>query len=207
MANLGDDLLEAIQRISALDTRLRADTWRCHQEIVRINEATARGEPLGLAETEFWLRTFLRVFFAQVEGLSFAMREATVFLAKQGHVKLVAGAIAVLEEKRYKSRNGKIEEADAFNPTLENFLLAFHYFPIAFGVSYTVAKSDGRWASFTRSLTLRNSLMHPKRPEDLGLTAASIREFAHAFKWFTEQVTGCFGAVRSAFDRASEEVL
>lgn len=204
MANLGDDLLEAIQRITALDQRLRTDTWRCHQEIVRINETTAKGERLDLAETEFWLRTFLRVFFAHVEGLSFAMRDATVFLAKQGHLKLSAGEITVLEEKRYRPRHGKIEESDTFNPTLENFLLAFRYFPLAFGASYAVAKSDARWACFTRSLAVRNNFTHPKRPGDLDLTEAAVREFADAFKWFTEQVTGCFGAVLGALDQASK---
>lgn len=204
MANLGDDLLEAIQRITELDRRLRADTWRCHQEIVSINEATARGERLDLAETEFWLRTFLRVFFAQVEGLSFAMRDAAVFLAKERHLQLSAGEITVLEEKRYRPRNGRIEQNDTFNPTLENFLLAFRYFPLAFGVSYAVAKSDARWSCFTRSLTLPNSFTHPKRPGDLDMTEAAIREFADAFKWFTEQVTGCFGAVLDALDQASK---
>lgn len=201
MANRGDDFAKALERLTALDRRLSADTWRCHAAIVALQESQAGGAPFDLNETEFWLRTSLRVFFAQVEGLSFAMRDATVFLARQGHVDLSEGELTVLDEKRYRLRYGKVESIDAFNTTFDNLLLAFHYFPRAFGAGFALAKDDARWVAFKNSLALRNKLTHPKSPGDLDLSEASILEFAQAFKWFAEQVTGCFGAILEHFER------
>lgn len=132
------------------------------------------------------------------------MRGSIAYLARRGHFHLSPGELIVLEEKRYRPRGGEVVESNSYNDTLENLFLAFRYFPAAFGAEYSLAKSDARWQAFTRSLTLRNQLTHPKKPQDLDLTAESIREFADAFRWFTEQVVASYTAILGRLNDASK---
>jgi hypothetical protein len=145
-------------------------------------------------EAQFWLRAFLRAFFAHVEGVTFAMRRAALEMHEQGHVGLSTAEACLLAEQRFVSERGKIKVLNTWNPLLDNVYLAFQVYPRAFRSSYALNTSDNGWACFQRALKLRDSVTHPKQPADLSLSPDSIRDLAAAIGWFSNQVVGMFTA-------------
>lgn len=127
---------------------------------------------------------FTRAFFSLVEGVTFTLRQAALQLSREGLLNLTDPERFLLLEKRYRLDKGRPTSTDAFNSPLENVHLALTCFSRAFGVEFALDTANHGYVQFQRALKIRNGLMHPKRPDDLGLPAESMQDLAGAVKWF-----------------------
>jgi hypothetical protein len=180
---------------------LTKDVWRCHAEIQRFSgELTAETRP----EAEFWLRTFVRALFAQVEGVSYALRHLVLFLSGAGQYSLSLGEQCVLREVGFRYQDGKPEEYPVHLRLIDSLELGVHHFARAFSSEVDINKGDHRFAAFRSALALRHALTHPKNPGDLALSPDQIREFANATGWFSDQMVLLFSAsVREMLEERS----
>lgn len=78
----------------------------------------------------------------------------------------------------------KIEEKQRHNRFLENFILAFRFFPQVLGSSFDVDYSTHGWEKMQRLVKMRNSLTHPKSVEDTLLSPEMPNVISDAAVWF-----------------------
>ena len=182
----------AALQVKAVSDVLFEDVWRCHAEIARLNTVglTLENRP----EAEFWLRTFVRVFFSHVDGVSYALRRVVLSLNELDQHRLTLAEQCVLREVSFRFRDGKIEERDAFLKPLEALELSVAHFARAFGSTFILQKGDHRFTAFKRTLGLRHTLTHPKTSQDLTLSRDHIADFSEAVAWFSNQMVALFSS-------------
>lgn len=130
------------------------------------------------------------------------MRQIIVWADERGEIELsTAEAVLVREQEFVVSvARKKIEERDRSNRLLENFFLAFALFPKVFRSAFQVDYGNNGWEMFQRVVKVRNSITHPKNPDDLVLHPNMYNVVLDAFSWF-------HGCIRQLLDLADQESL
>jgi len=193
---LPQQFLGALLRVRSISTVLLADIWRSHESVMRHSalEATDETKEYG----QFLLRSYVRAFFAHVEGVCYAMRESLLELHEQGFLNLSPSEYCLLAEARYALDGGKPKQIMARSSSLDTMRFSFSQFAQGFGSRFTLNTSDHRWQAFQESWKLRHSVTHPKLVDDLYLSPNSIRQFGDAIGWFSEQMAHL---LRASLDR------
>lgn len=181
------NLLSALEAVRDTAEGLLPDVARCHDALKPFAENYPNPTSDQRAEVQFWLRMFTHAVFALVEGVSYAIRLSAIALYHEGQLSLSPGEWFVLLEKRYSLRNGKLRESDAFNGVLDNLYIAFRLLPRAFGVDFKLDTGDHRYRAFRQAVELRNTITHPKHPEDLKLSQQAICYLDVGVKWFSSE--------------------
>jgi hypothetical protein len=177
---------QSLRGLTSLADALIADTKHALSGLAAApRDAASLAQPEGQAQ--FWFRMLLRAFFAEVEGISFAMRRSLLNLASHGHVALSPGEIAVLSELRYRLANGRLQEIEAFNKPLDNVVFSFSLFARSFGTDFALNISDNAWSCFRRSLRKRDAVTHPRSRRDLLLSLADVDDLQDGAVWFAQQ--------------------
>jgi hypothetical protein len=92
--------------------------------------------------------------------------------------------VALCEEVIYDLDNtGKVKERDARLRFRENLIFAFSVFGRVKGVSYTLPIGDSGGQALTRSIKVRDRLMHPKSPDDLSVKDDEVRDALTGLRW------------------------
>ena len=154
-----------------------------------LRRSTETAEPLTdhPDEFSFLVRSLVRTFFAEIEAISFSLKEAALYLHKQGHLKLSLGEQILLEEVNYSLAKGKVKERPYFNPFLESLQLRYRIFLRAFGVEDDLQVGDHRWVSFKKTLALRDAITHPKDIEEFVPSKQAMKHLISAIAWFGDQ--------------------
>jgi hypothetical protein len=144
--------------------------------------------------TNFWFRTYIRSFFAMVEGTSFALKQ----LALDEHMIkpcFTQAEIALLREVSYElNRQGdeiiKTKRLD----TLANVRFTFKSIIKAFKLDVIIEYDDGGWNSFREALKIRHQITHPKLISELQIADNKDNKgdkqhiISEAAEWYTEKI-------------------
>ena len=147
-------------------------------------------ESLKLAEASgdspFARRTYVRSFFAAVEGWFNII--ATILLLEPilHRVPLTSGEVAVLSDESYEvdEKGAVLARSARFVPLYRRVRLAFALTARTSGSDYVLDVSGRGWKAFRHAIEIRNRLMHPKSIDDLAVTDVEMKTILEAQLWF-----------------------
>jgi hypothetical protein len=132
-----------------------------------------------------------------VEGLLYVMRRLIIFAHERGEIELSPGDSVLVRETvfTFNVRRKRIEEKDAPNRLLENFVLTFSLFPKVFASEFEVNYGDHGWEKFQMLVKMRNILTHPKSVNDTLLAPELPNTLRDATVWFYTNMDNFFRSV------------
>ena len=125
-------------------------------------------------EWQIYERALIRALFAEIEGITAAMRQVVLWAHDRGEYSLSEIEYVNLAEK-YR-----------FNKLKDNFSLAFKYFTLLVNSQYSIDKSTSQWRTFLRSIKIRDGVMHPKTPLGFGVSGDASLDIEQTVHWFNE---------------------
>jgi len=148
-------------------------------------------ERLLAKDNQFNRRTYIRTFFAFLEGFAYAVRRATIDLMHVNalkHDKLNIDRLFLLrEETPTLGHTGKIDLQPQQLPFLPHFAFTLRAFaeeqdfePDFFG--------DNGWNDLQKAVKIRNRLTHPKKTADCHVSNDDLRTCVNAADWFQKRV-------------------
>lgn len=189
--------------LRGINLELSRDTVIAGERLKGIIEGWATGNG-DLETTAFWIRAAIKAFMAQVEGLSFWMRNATLEMAEDAGLYLTNQNRADLSELKYdKSSDTIIQELFSKGPKT-TVKLAFRYFPMLFGANWKLNTNDPGWADFLEVLRWRNRVAHPTRIEYFYPAKVPANLFP-AILWFHSSVLDMFEACAACVGLSSQK--
>lgn len=156
--------------------QLRLDTSRLERGIEENDDELTR-------------RLFVRSLFAEIEGTTFALKQAALDTASHMHSvsPFLPEEVILLAEKSYDLDNeGNVKSQAARIPMSKNIRFAFKAFAKVNRTTYELKVDGIGWQSFKKSIKVRDRLMHPKNTIDLVVTDQELTDAKNTFKWFKQ---------------------
>lgn len=167
---LSDEILEVL-------TQLSNDLALCYELGTKNNNH------------EFWRRTYVRTFFAAVEGYCFQYKRTALVMVELSPftgVYFSPEEQMFLKEKEYDlNEKGEITETKAKLRTAANFLFSIRM--ITTGCSNSEIKIDkgGReWQDFKTALKIRDRITHPKNLNEIMIGEEEVNVVWRTVNWF-----------------------
>jgi len=182
------DLALSLRYMKQMNGLFHYDTMRAVALATEKQQEFNRGEA-SYEEYMFWLRGLIRTSFAHIEGVTYLMRQMTIWAWERSEIILTEDEAAKLMEEELIERDGEKIKKKRFNQLRENFELAFKYFPMAFGASFRLNKGDTGWPSFLNAAKTRNAVTHPKKPSEFMLSGIAVKEIKDTMTWFSETMS------------------
>ena len=168
-----------------------------------VGEATNRLRADG---SQFNRRTYIRTFFAFLEGFAYAVRRATIdlmLLNALKHDKLNIDRLILLrEESPTLGDTGKVELKPQQLPFLPHFAFTLRAFAEEQGFEPDFFGDNG-WNQLQKAVKIRHRLTHPKKSSDCHVSDDDLRICAKAVEWFQSRVMGRLQAARDKTESAS----
>ena len=157
--------------------------------------------PENFKKLQFYSRSFIRNFFAFVEGITYLMRYSVIEASDNKIIQLKNETIAKLQEKEFDSITNTIGQKTKFNSFKENLDISFRQFANAFGSGYKLNKNCGGWQIFNELLSARHQITHPKSPEGYILEEKIIKNMNKGALWFTESTRELINSCAAELDK------
>jgi hypothetical protein len=164
------DIQEELQRLESVEI-LYSDLEYCRQMLKENN-------------SQFWRRTYVRNFFATIEGMINSWKTIALLRHFEGSVVFSPAEIMFLEEKEYRlEETGKIRVSPGKLSTLSNLRFGFASYAKAFGVEYKLDCSVVGWEKFKDAQRIRDRVTHPKTSTELNISDQEIQTIKSAVAW------------------------
>lgn len=136
-------------------------------------------------------RLIVRNVFAFIEGMIFQMKQVALLFEQETPGVLSSQEVALAKEKEYAlNEKGEIEERTAKIRLKPNFLFAFKLFAKAGGLDEAPnLAGHSRWQDLGAAVTVRDRLMHPKKPEDMIVTDLEMQKVIRTYQWMYLEMT------------------
>jgi hypothetical protein len=163
----------------------------------------------GSSMDQFWRRTLVRTFFAQVDAEISAMKQMAIIVAETPNtdpaetVVFTRAEIELLNEREYRIQNGVAEETKAKISLRTNLQFAFEMFRKASRSAFSLQTNGHQWECFLKAIKIRDRLTHPKTVQDLIVTDAEMSVITKAFTWHITQTSKSFIAATAAMNAVS----
>jgi hypothetical protein len=147
-------------------------------EIMRIlvSDTDRAGGLLSTENSPYARRTYVRTFFAMVEGLTFQMKQVALERESQGFISFL------LREHE------QLREETSFVRPLDNIRLSFECFARAHGSHFRPDYANHRWDCLRKAIGIRNGVTHPKMLSDLDVSDANLRLFREGIIWYRDNL-------------------
>ena len=148
-------------------------------------------------EFAFHVRHLVHAAFAQVEGLSYVLRQIALWARDRGEIVLTDDEAAELKE--VDRRNDAIVRR---NSIVRNLELGYSMFSRALGLDppLRIDKGGVGWRNFSAALEIRNDITHPKNLYSFSLLESleKLDQFDKAKVWFWGEMTRLWKAAIEA---------
>jgi hypothetical protein len=159
-----------------------------------VHEARRRLDPGG---QQFDRRTYIRAFFASVEGLMFAFNQTAIAACDGGFLKLEPAEVAVLREETYHlSDNGIPSVSKKYASFLPRCRFVVAIFARSLGVEYRVPVDGAGWQAFREAVDIRDRVTHPRSLENGQLSDEDLQLVHQAHDWYEGILASVFEAFR-----------
>lgn len=169
--------------------------------IFDLGEATKRmNDPQA---TDFDRKTYIRTFFAYVEGMIGSSKHFALRMLALHKDDSSAAQYAMLREESYAlNEKGDAVTRGRFVPLTSNVLFALRMHALSFGLNYTPNLGDGGWDAFRAAVKIRNRLTHPRTLIESRVTAEDVATASRASEWFRAE----YGVIATlTFDRFNKQ--
>lgn len=167
-----------------------------------------KGLPSDIAEEvfQFWGRTEVRMVFAQLEGLTHSLKQASLGCSEITRIQLTPAEKAFLEEQDYDLQdNGVIVSRSAKLRTLPNFLFAVRQFAKTTGITYQLPTNGTEWQKLKEAIKVRDRLTHPRDATSLTVTHEELGSMFDALIWVYENIDQMVSLAIGAQEEPSSE--
>lgn len=144
-------------------------------------------------------RSYVRAAFAYVEGLVFALKQATVATDPERFTQLEREALS--EAPRGRVSGGRIREEPYKISLPDNVQFALAMFARLTGQPPAIIYGPG-WEAFRLSIKVRDRLMHPRRVAEIDVTDAELVQLGAGIDWFAAAFKVLSTEVRRTMDAA-----
>jgi hypothetical protein len=165
ISKLNKQLLLTINVLDA-DVRFAADQWRKD------------------TSNQFWRRTLVRCLCASTEGALGMLKHITPESAKFFGVSLTQRELEIAKERRELVQDGVQKTKRVFLPFADNLKETLKIIAKIHAVEITIKYEESGFKDLCDTFELRNKLMHPKGPFDLGVTDNAVDAAERGTQWF-----------------------
>jgi hypothetical protein len=163
--------LNSLRRMVEIMHILQSDTHRAVKDFIA-------------ERSQYTRRTYIRTFFAMIDGLTFQLKQLALERESEGFVIFSA------------SERDQLSEDTKFVRTPENIRLSLDCLARAYGSNFKPAYGNHRWDSLKRAIGMRHHVTHPKKLEDLEISDADMQTMLDGMKWYhhnlSEVMRQCF---------------
>jgi hypothetical protein len=151
-------------------------------EIMRVlHSDVQRAMELYTAErSPFARRTYIRTFFAMIDGLTFQLKQVALERECEGFVSFSP------------SERDQLREDTKFVRAPENIRLSFECLARAYSADFRAAYGNHRWASLKRAIGIRHGVTHPKKLEDLDISDVELKTLLEGGQWYRDNLNELF---------------
>jgi len=179
-------VITKLRLLNGLMSTLGADTRRSLELFTPLVESFGKGDSVDFREVVFWLKASIRAFFAQVEGVSYALRQATLAAAERGLLSLTIKETAQLSGRKINKETGTLGGLIKGGQAADRLKLALKYFPRVFGSSWQPDLGTRGFSEYRELQVIRNGITHPTTLENLFPVEAE-KYLVPAIDWFGSQ--------------------
>jgi hypothetical protein len=149
-------------------------------------DVSSQYQQLLSEDSQLLRRSFIRSFFAYVEGATYLLKQSRLSHASQHSAEYTAAEMAMLAEENYSLNNkGEISTQRKFLPTAENFLFAMRIFLKGIpNVDLGIDVGSVEWGNFKKALQIRHRIVHPKSESDVEISDSEKELLVHVCVWF-----------------------
>lgn len=142
----------------------------------------------------FWLRIYVRAFFALVEGTTYSLKQIAI-KANDLQPCFTDAELSLLKEITYElNENGETRLRSRYLETLSNIRFTFKAIKKVFKMELEINFIDNGWQNFRDSLKIRHQITHPKNAYDLLVSelddgqGRKVDIIANASRWYMLQI-------------------
>jgi hypothetical protein len=175
---------------SELIETLGEDIDRCHRELIgSIDDGNVDPNGDVHADYEYHARQLIRAIFTFVEAVTFSVKvKAAEYCLNHNRDISDAERFFAADVEHILTDKGEIVERPAHIRLADNIRFAFALQEKALGLTKTFDPPKEWWSCLKPSIKVRDRLIHPKLPEDVGVSGAEIVAALKAYEGFKEQV-------------------
>ncbi len=169
------------------------DTWRT---LAADLDAASRAE--NADGSQYAKRALVRAFFAQVEGLTYQLRQVTLASLQNTNLLSAAEVLLLREVRQSIDDKGNVRELTSYLPFPDSILFSMKIYVKNHGAVFDIDKSHPGWSAFKRATQVRHNVTHPKNAASLEVADVDIRTLEVASSWWQEQLLAMFAACHEA---------
>ncbi len=140
-------------------------------------------------EEQLLRRALVRAIFAEIEAETYLMKQKALSRDGQPGVSFKPKDLAKLKDEKYDPAAQPRAKADKnYMKFADNIKFAFKKLAFAYSKNYTLDVENQGWNSLTKSIEVRDRLVHPKKVEDLTVSDAELARVKEAHNWFSTTV-------------------
>jgi hypothetical protein len=125
-------------------------------------------------------RTYIRTFFAMIDGLTFQLKQVALERESEGFVSFSP------------SERDQLLEDTKFVRAPDNIRLSLECLARAYGSNFRPAYGNHRWGSLKRAIGIRHGITHPKKLEDLEISDAELKTLLEGGQWYRDNLNELF---------------
>lgn len=154
---------------------------------VLFDDVIAAGAASAGSPSDAATRTFVRTFFAYVEGVLYGLRRVAAISLEGTDILTEKNADKLKEQKRIALDAGDVQLVEKFYPLADSLRFVLRCYGASYGLRYEPS-SGVEWQSMLAAIEIRDRLMHPKSVASLAVTPAEITSIYQARTWWSDSV-------------------
>jgi len=176
-----DEFIDTVQMYDLLYEEISKIIKIVDTEILRCKDKT---EAEFLHELHPWFRIMVRSVIATIEAICYKFKQLTILVCDQRKKTLSKNDREKLKEKKW-DREGKLK--NYYLESKENIKFTLKKIYYAFDLRFEIKDFEG-WEKLSNTIDIRNKLTHPKKKEDLEISAQQYRDASVGFNWFRQKI-------------------
>ena len=169
---------------------LGRDCERCRQQLLAAFDAgTVNADGNVDADYEFYARQLIRAVFGYIEAVTFSVKASSAWRCMENGIEISPEERYFAVDTEYELNDkGELVETAAKIPLARNIRFAFALNRKAHGIRERFDASVEWWACLREAIRIRDRLMHPKMPDDLGVSGDDILKVLKARDGFEAEI-------------------
>ncbi len=169
---------------------LEDDFQRCHSELLlAIDSGEKEKDGTVYADYEFEARQLIRVVFAFIESVTFAVKVVSADYCMQNGIPITPQERYLATDMEYKlNKKGKVEEEELKIPLIRNIRFAISLNRRVCGIEEEFDANTKWWNSLMCAIKVRNRITHPKLTGDLSVSGEDVVNALKAREGFADEL-------------------
>ncbi|MHB1077722.1 MAG: hypothetical protein ACYCZG_17105 [Thiobacillus sp.] len=155
------------------------------------NELMSDVENAKRLDTDFYSeafikRTYIRSFFAMIEGVIFQLKQIALQANSEAKIFTDNEIQKLLEQEKYLTEDGVVKDRKIKTKLLTNLEFAILSVVKVLNLNYKIDKDSG-WEQLGLAIKIRDRITHPKTTKSLLIDSDDMEILGRANSWFRDE--------------------